>query len=82
MKNKLGFTLIELLVVIAIIGLLSTLSIIALNGYIETEDNYKIKFGSSTYYVEDYVELAGDCVEFENKKVCGDYMIETLDKDN
>ncbi|MFA5109729.1 MAG: prepilin-type N-terminal cleavage/methylation domain-containing protein [Patescibacteria group bacterium] len=30
-KNKKGFTLIELLVVIAIIGLLSTLSIIALN---------------------------------------------------
>ena len=30
-KNKQGFTLIELLVVIAIIGLLSTLSIIALN---------------------------------------------------
>lgn len=31
MKNKKGFTLIELLVVIAIIGLLSTLSILALN---------------------------------------------------
>ena len=31
MKNKKGFTLIELLVVIAIIGLLGTLSIIALN---------------------------------------------------
>jgi len=30
-KNKQGFTLIELLVVIAIIGLLSTLSIVALN---------------------------------------------------
>jgi prepilin-type N-terminal cleavage/methylation domain-containing protein len=30
-KNKQGFTLIELLVVIAIIGLLSTLSILALN---------------------------------------------------
>ncbi len=30
-KNKPGFTLIELLVVIAIIGLLSTLSIVALN---------------------------------------------------
>ena len=30
-KNKSGFTLIELLVVIAIIGLLSTLSILALN---------------------------------------------------
>jgi len=30
-KNKSGFTLIELLVVIAIIGLLSTLSVIALN---------------------------------------------------
>ena len=30
-KNKRGFTLIELLVVIAIIGLLSTLSILALN---------------------------------------------------
>ncbi len=30
-KNKKGFTLIELLVVIAIIGLLSTLSIVALN---------------------------------------------------
>jgi general secretion pathway protein G len=30
-KNKTGFTLIELLVVIAIIGLLSTLSILALN---------------------------------------------------
>jgi len=30
-KNKKGFTLIELLVVIAIIGLLSTLSILALN---------------------------------------------------
>ncbi|MFA7088218.1 MAG: prepilin-type N-terminal cleavage/methylation domain-containing protein, partial [Patescibacteria group bacterium] len=30
-KNKEGFTLIELLVVIAIIGLLSTLSILALN---------------------------------------------------
>ena len=30
-KNKAGFTLIELLVVIAIIGLLSTLSILALN---------------------------------------------------
>ena len=32
MKNKKGFTLIELLVVIAIIGLLSTLSVLALNG--------------------------------------------------
>jgi len=32
MKNKQGFTLIELLVVIAIIGLLSTLSVLALNG--------------------------------------------------
>jgi len=31
MKNKKGFTLIELLVVIAIIGLLSTLSVLALN---------------------------------------------------
>ena len=31
MKNKKGFTLVELLVVIAIIGLLSTLSVIALN---------------------------------------------------
>lgn len=31
MKNKQGFTLIELLVVIAIIGLLSTLSVVALN---------------------------------------------------
>ncbi len=31
MKNKKGFTLIELLVVIAIIGLLATLSIVALN---------------------------------------------------
>lgn len=31
MKNKLGFTLIELLVVIAIIGLLATLSVVALN---------------------------------------------------
>ncbi|MDD3285686.1 MAG: prepilin-type N-terminal cleavage/methylation domain-containing protein [Patescibacteria group bacterium] len=30
--NKKGFTLIELLVVIAIIGLLSTLSVLALNG--------------------------------------------------
>ncbi len=30
-KNKKGFTLIELLVVIAIIGLLSTLSVVALN---------------------------------------------------
>lgn len=30
-NNKKGFTLIELLVVIAIIGLLSTLSILALN---------------------------------------------------
>ena len=30
-KNKLGFTLIELLIVIAIIGLLSTLSVLALN---------------------------------------------------
>jgi prepilin-type N-terminal cleavage/methylation domain-containing protein len=30
-KNKRGFTLIELLVVIAIIGLLSTLSVVALN---------------------------------------------------
>jgi len=30
-KNKQGFTLIELLVVVAIIGLLSTLSIVALN---------------------------------------------------
>jgi len=30
-KNKLGFTLIELLVVIAIIGLLATLSVVALN---------------------------------------------------
>ncbi|MDD3016642.1 MAG: type II secretion system protein, partial [Lactococcus chungangensis] len=30
-KNKKGFTLIELLVVIAIIGLLATLSVIALN---------------------------------------------------
>ena len=30
--NKKGFTLIELLVVIAIIGLLSTLSVVALNG--------------------------------------------------
>ncbi len=31
MKNKKGFTLIELLVVIAIIGLLATLSVVALN---------------------------------------------------
>ncbi len=31
MKNKQGFTLIELLVVIAIIGLLATLSVVALN---------------------------------------------------
>jgi len=31
MKNQRGFTLIELLVVIAIIGLLSTLSVVALN---------------------------------------------------
>ncbi|MGE5425828.1 MAG: prepilin-type N-terminal cleavage/methylation domain-containing protein [Bacillota bacterium] len=31
MRNKKGFTLIELLVVIAIIGLLSTLSVLALN---------------------------------------------------
>lgn len=31
MSNKKGFTLIELLVVVAIIGLLSTLSIVALN---------------------------------------------------
>ena len=31
-KNKKGFTLIELLVVISIIGLLSTISVVALNG--------------------------------------------------
>ncbi|PIP34343.1 Tfp structural protein, partial [Candidatus Falkowbacteria bacterium CG23_combo_of_CG06-09_8_20_14_all_41_10] len=31
MKNKKAFTLIELLVVIAIIGLLATLSVLALN---------------------------------------------------
>jgi len=30
--NKKGFTLIELLVVISIIGLLSTISVVALNG--------------------------------------------------
>ncbi|MCF7795467.1 type II secretion system GspH family protein, partial [Patescibacteria group bacterium] len=31
-NNKKGFTLIELLVVISIIGLLSTISVVALNG--------------------------------------------------
>ena len=47
MINKKGFTLIELLVVVAIIGIISSVGVVAYNGYTKGAKQVVIKIGSS-----------------------------------
>ena len=44
-----GFTLIELLVVVSIIGILSSVGVVAYNGYKEAEIKYGIKTAQEKY---------------------------------
>ncbi len=73
-KNKQGFTLIELLVVIAIIGLISTLSIIALNGARSksrdsrrVSDIKQMQAALELYYNDRYSYPPGENVDIANK---------------
>ncbi|MBL7058804.1 type II secretion system protein [Patescibacteria group bacterium] len=72
--NKKGFTLIELLVVIAIIGLISTLSIFALNSARSksrdsrrVSDIKQIQAALELYYNDRYAYPPGTSVDIANK---------------
>lgn len=82
---KRGFTLIELLVVIAIIGILLSV-VVALVNNGEPSKAYKIcsEAGNHCYYVDSYTkEERGACVFLSEKevRVCGNYIIEKIEKD-
>jgi len=66
--NNKGFTLIELLATIVILGLISTITIVAVTGYLEKS---KEKGEESFYhqlegYVESYIALYGGELDFNN----------------
>jgi len=71
---KKGFTLIELLVIIAIIGLLAVLLIGEVKDF--KMKKYLITTGKESFYTDSYlVDSKTNCLEFDEKIVCGNYTI-------
>jgi prepilin-type N-terminal cleavage/methylation domain-containing protein len=78
-----GFTIAELIVVIAIIAVLAAIVLVNVNNY-QNNFNYNYEICSESkecYYINDYQEN-NSCVKFEGIKICGNYIIEELKKEN
>lgn len=81
---KRGFTLIELIVVIAIIMVLSSVVLASINSArSKIDSNYEICNADGCEYVDSYTKEA-NCVFIAEKelRICGDYTIEKINKDN
>ena len=73
MMNKLnnkGFTLVELLATIVILGIISTVTIIAVTGYYEkSQDKTEEVFrGQIEKYVSDYISLYGSKLKYDKEE--------------